>query len=87
MLDAAVKAKIDNYREEEEEEEEEDLFVFNDTIEGPRAPAVKPGTRPFRVVLATDNQGDDNRRRFHHKSNKSSSSSSWESRRRSPIFW
>ena len=25
-----------------EEEEEEDLFVFNDTIEGPRAPAVKP---------------------------------------------
>jgi hypothetical protein len=28
--------------EEEEEEEEEggDLFVFNDTIEGPRAPAV-----------------------------------------------
>ncbi len=25
------------------EEEEEDLFVFNDTIEGPRAPAVKPG--------------------------------------------
>ena len=30
-------------RGEEEEEEEEDLFVFNDTIEGPRAPAVKPG--------------------------------------------
>ena len=25
------------------EEEEEDLFVFNDTIGGPRAPAVKPG--------------------------------------------
>ena len=24
-------------------EEEEELFVFNDTIEGPRAPAVKPG--------------------------------------------
>jgi hypothetical protein len=24
-----------------EEEEEEDLFVFNDNIEGPRAPAVK----------------------------------------------
>ena len=23
----------------EEEEEEEDLFVFNDTVEGPRAPA------------------------------------------------
>ena len=32
-----------NRQEEEEEEEEEDLFVFNDTIEGPRAPAVKPG--------------------------------------------
>ena len=31
------------HREDEEEEEEEDLFVFNDTIEGPRAPAVKPG--------------------------------------------
>ena len=29
-----------NPTEEEEEEEEEDLFVFNDTIEGPRAPAV-----------------------------------------------
>jgi hypothetical protein len=32
---------------EEEEEEEEDLFVFNDTIEGPRAPAVKPGNIVF----------------------------------------
>ena len=31
--------------EEEEEEEEEDLFVFNDSIEGPRAPTVKPGRR------------------------------------------
>ena len=30
----------------EEEEEEEDLFVFNDTIEGPRASAVKPGRVP-----------------------------------------
>ncbi len=28
-------------REEEEEEEEEDLFVFMDTVEGPRAPAAK----------------------------------------------
>jgi hypothetical protein len=28
---------------EEEEEEEEDFFVFNDTIEGPRAPVVMPG--------------------------------------------
>ncbi len=28
--------------EKEEEEEEEDLFIFNDTIEGPRAPVVKP---------------------------------------------
>ena len=37
-------------REEEEEEEEEDLVVFNDTIEGPRAPAVKPekGDQKFR---------------------------------------
>jgi len=26
--------------EEEEEEEEKDLFMFNDTIEGPRVPAV-----------------------------------------------
>jgi len=26
-----------------EEEEEEDLLVFNDTIEGPREPVVKPG--------------------------------------------
>ena len=33
----------------EEEEEEEDLFVFNDTIEGPRAPAVKPG-RSFHTL-------------------------------------
>jgi len=24
-----------------EEEEEEDLFVFNDTIEGPREPAIR----------------------------------------------
>ncbi len=24
------------------EEEEEDVFVFNDIIQGPRAPAVKP---------------------------------------------
>ena len=29
--------------------EEEDLFVFNDTIEGPRAPAAKPVT----LVLIT----------------------------------
>ena len=28
---------------EEEEEEEEDLLVFNDTVAGPREPAVKPG--------------------------------------------
>ena len=34
---------LSNSQMEEEEEEEEDLFVFNDTIEGPRAPAVKPG--------------------------------------------
>ncbi len=36
---AAITARVS----EEEEEEEEDLFVFNDTIDGPRAPAVKPG--------------------------------------------
>ena len=29
--------------EEEEKEKEEDLFVFNDTKRGNRAPAVKPG--------------------------------------------
>ena len=29
--------------EEEEEEEQKELVVFNDTTEGPRAPAVKPG--------------------------------------------
>ncbi len=34
--------EVEREEEEEEEEEEEDLFVFNDTIEGPRAPAVKP---------------------------------------------
>jgi hypothetical protein len=28
--------------EEEEEEEEEDSFVFNDTMEEPRVPGVKP---------------------------------------------
>ena len=32
-----------HHTEPEREEEEEDLFVFNDTSEGPRAPAVKPG--------------------------------------------
>jgi hypothetical protein len=39
-----VCVSLDTRREEEEEEEEEEdnLFVFNDTIEGPRAPAVKP---------------------------------------------
>ena len=42
--------KLDPESEEEEEEEEEggggggdEILVFNDTIEGPRAPAVKPG--------------------------------------------
>jgi len=30
---------------EEEEEEEEDLFVFNDTVEGPRAPPVGSRSR------------------------------------------
>jgi hypothetical protein len=32
--------------EEEEEEEEEDLFVFNNTIKGPRATALKPFFSP-----------------------------------------
>jgi hypothetical protein len=36
----------------EEEEAEEDLFVFNDTIEGPRAPAVKPGRVVISAALA-----------------------------------
>ena len=36
-----------------EEEEEEDLFVFNDTIEGPRAPAVK-GVRALRDLYRRD---------------------------------
>ena len=45
--------------EEEEEEEEEDLFVFNDTIEGPRAPAVKPGrvTQACRECLSQAGRG------------------------------
>jgi hypothetical protein len=30
-----------SYDAVEEEEEQEDLFIFNDTIEGPRAPAVE----------------------------------------------
>jgi hypothetical protein len=30
-------------RQEDDDDEEEDLFVFNDIIEGSRAPAVKPG--------------------------------------------
>ena len=37
----------------EGEEEEEDLFVFNVTIEGPRAPAVKPG----RITQADVSEG------------------------------
>ena len=43
QLAAAVVERCGVQEQEEEEEEEEDLFVFNDTIEGPRAPAVKPG--------------------------------------------
>jgi hypothetical protein len=37
-------------REKGKEEEKEDLFVFHDTIGGPRAPAVKPG-RVWRASL------------------------------------
>ena len=33
---------------------EQDLFVFNDTIEGPRAPAVKPG----RIKLSKKSDDD-----------------------------
>ena len=43
QLAAAVVERCGVQEQEKEEEEEEDLFVFNDTIEGPRAPAVKPG--------------------------------------------
>jgi hypothetical protein len=32
-------------REEEDDEEEEDLFVFNEPIEGPRAPTHDSGSR------------------------------------------
>ncbi len=48
-------------------EEEEDLFVFNDIIEGPRAPAVKPGRiarRPpglFRTHMGSEWAGTTNR--------------------------
>jgi hypothetical protein len=36
-LNAGARSKSSS-KDVEEEEEEEDLFVFNDTIEGPRAP-------------------------------------------------
>ena len=48
----AVYSPEEEEEEEEEEDEEEDLFEFNDTIEGPRAPAVKPG-RITQVGIAT----------------------------------
>ena len=35
---------------EEEEEEEEDLFVFNDTTEGPRAPATTSASIELRLL-------------------------------------
>ena len=43
--DCANCGRLTIIAEEEEEEEELRLFVFNDTVEGPRAPAVavKPG--------------------------------------------
>ena len=40
---SAFQVGQDHGEHRKEEEEEEDLFVFNDTTEGPRAPAVKPG--------------------------------------------
>ena len=39
--------RIEVPEEEEEEEEEEDLFVFNDTIEGSRAPKVSSDQVPL----------------------------------------
>ncbi len=51
-LQKADTCKFQNFRRtgflvakiiEEEEGKEEDLFVFNETIKGPRAPAVKAG--------------------------------------------
>ena len=38
-------------------EEEEDLFVFKDTIEGPRAPAVEYNLKKFRVQPWRDASG------------------------------
>jgi hypothetical protein len=38
----------------EEEREEKDLFVFNDTIEGPKVPAVKPGRVGVTQVEVTE---------------------------------
>ena len=40
-------------REGEEEEEEEDLLIFNDTIDGPRVPAAKPGGARGRGFLSS----------------------------------
>jgi len=43
--DGEMRSRRRKKQEEEEEEEEEDLFVSNDTIEGPRAPAVRSRSR------------------------------------------
>ena len=57
--------------EKEEEEEEEDLFVFNDhTIEGPRAPAVKPPDAYVSIRVTTAHH-------FWHKVEKSLEGESW----------
>ena len=51
-----VEGPTEEAREEEEEEEEEEreerksLFVFMDTVEGPRAPAVKLTARHFSLT-------------------------------------
>jgi hypothetical protein len=39
--------------------EQEDLFVFNDTIEGPRAPAVKPGCITQKWRLEQEEEQED----------------------------
>jgi hypothetical protein len=44
-------------RRAEEEDEEEDLFLVNDTVEGPRAPAVKPAADSTVGHLADSFQG------------------------------
>ncbi len=46
-----IKAHHKGSEADEEEEEEEDVFVFNDTIEGPRAPAAEPRLPSSPILL------------------------------------